>query len=203
MQLRKLLKQTGHQTLRLSLILFLSGITALVHAQQSPSVAALGIAQYSRASYLQESTQKIELNKAPTWMTVGAYHTDDSISKVVKYFKEKAQESVLLNNSNPVLKSLLIENWKIEKSNISGTPTVFGLGDELRKSKAEVEIEKSFGIFVLADSIVRVHLISPHHAENNSELVKGTMILIIRERMPLQKEGTAGDSGIKSIEFEM
>jgi len=114
--------------------------------------------------------------------------------KVVKYFKEIAKKSNISNNPIPVLKSLLIENWEIEKGDISWSPTVFGIGDELRKREADVETQKSFGIFVLADSIVRVHLISPHHSENNSKLVQGTMILIIRERMPSQDEGSASDS---------
>jgi TonB family protein len=197
MQPRKFLKKISHQSFMLSLLIFLSGMTTLVQSQQSPSAADLGIAQYSRASYLQEATRRIELNKAPTWLAVGAYHTDDSIGEVVKYFKEEAKKSNVKNNSNPVLTSLLIDNWKIDKGTINSAPTVFGISDELRANNGDIKSQKSFGIFVLEDAIVRVHLISPHQAENSNKLVPGTMIVIIRERLPSKQEDTVSDQGDK------
>ena len=192
--LHKLLKRPPYQAFSLLLITFLSGITSPLYAQQAPSENELGIAQYPNASYLHESTRRIESGKAPTWIAVAAYHTDDSLDNVTKYFKKKAREANFPTVSNPIVQTLLFENWSIYNYlTIRSAPTLFQISEELRTSKADEKIKYNFGIFVLADSIVRVHLISPHPAENNSELNSGTMIVIIRERMPVQSAGNLSE----------
>jgi TonB family protein len=176
------------------MIAALSGIISPVYSQQSPSATELGIAQYPKASFLHESTRRIESGKAPTWMAVAAYHSDDSIGDVAKYFKKKARELNFPTSSNPIINRLLLENWSIDSyRTIGSSPALFQFTEEVRASKKEVKAKNGFGIFVLADSIVRVHLISPHPAENNTDIIQGTMIVIVRERLPSQGRGNISE----------
>jgi TonB family protein len=192
------LKRIIYQAFTLFLITFLSGITSLVHSQQPPSENELGMAPYPQASYLHESTRRIESGKAPSWMAVAAYHTNDSISDVTKYFKKKAKELNFPTVSNPIINAMLLENWAIDSyRTIGSAPTLFQFTEELRASKKEVRTKNSFGIFILSDSIVRVHLISPHPAENSTEIIPGTMIVIVRERLPSQNEGNISEQDNK------
>jgi len=163
---------------------------------QAPSSNEIGIAQYPRVSYLPEATQRLWDAKASTWLLARVYHTDDSIKDVTKYFKEQAQKANKTAEVNALLKSLLRDNWKKSKGLMRYALTVFGVGSELRTPASAEKAETSFGVIVLGDPIVRVHLISPHpSSSDNNKLASGTMIMLIKERLTQQVAGATNESG--------
>jgi TonB family protein len=123
------------------------------------------------------------------------YHTDDSIKDVAKYFKAQGEKAKKPAAGNALLKGLLRDNWKISKGLVRFASTVFGVGSKLKTSASAEKAETSFGVIVLDDSIVRVHLMSPHPSSpDNNKLVSGTMIMVVRERLAQQAED-ATESG--------
>lgn len=154
-------------------------------ARQSSSDNDIGIVQYPRVSDFPEATQRLLEGKSPTWLLARAYRTDDEIKAVIKYFKTQAQKAKKPAEANALLKSLLRDNWKIREGLVGFTSPVFGVGSELSNADSSEETETSFGVIVLEDSLVRVHLMSPHPSLNdNNKLASGTMIVLIRERLP-------------------
>lgn len=165
-------------------------------AHQSSSDIEIGIAQYPHVSYLPEATERLLNVKASTWLLARVYHTDDSIRDVAKYFKEQGQKMSKPAELNALLKSLLRDNWKISKGLVRMASTVFGVGSELRTSSSAEKAETSFGVIALDDSIVRIHLMSPHPSSaNNNKLASGTMIMVIREQLTQPAEGAINESG--------
>jgi len=164
--------------------------------QQSSSDNEMGIAQYPNVSYLPEATERLLKVKASTWLLARVYHTDDSIKDVAKYFKEQGQKMSKPAEVMPLLESLLRDNWKISKGLVRFASTVFGVGSELRTSASAEKAETSFGVIVLDDSIVRIHLMSPHPSSaNNNKLASGTMIMVIREQLTQPTEAATNESG--------
>jgi TonB family protein len=146
----------------------------------------IGIAQYPRVRDLPEATQRLWDAKASTWLLARVYQTDDAIKDVANYFKEQAKANKTAK-VNALVKSLLRDNWKVSKGLVRYASNVFGVGSELRTSPSAEKVETTFGVIVLDDSIVRVHLISPYPSSpNNNKLVSGTMIMLIRERLTQQ-----------------
>src|SRR2546426_115272 len=153
--------------------------------QQASSEAEIGTAQYAQAIYLPEATQRLLDDKASTWLLARVYHTDDAIKDVVKYFKAQSQKVNKTAEGNLLLQILLRDNWEIRKDFVRFVSAIFGVGSEFRTSTLLEETETSFGVIVLEDSMVRVHMMSPHPASaNNNKLESGTMIIMIRERLP-------------------
>lgn len=151
---------------------------------QAPSNNEIGIAQYPQAKYLPEATQRLRDVRASTWILASVFHSDDSIKDVAEYFKEQAQKADGTVGANPLVKSLLRDNWKIDKGPIRYVQSIFGIGSQLRDPASAENAETIFGVIVLGDSIVRVHLISPHPSStDNNKLTSGTMIILIRERV--------------------
>jgi TonB family protein len=133
--------------------------------------------------------------KAPTWLMAQVYRSDDAIKHVVKYFKAEAEKAKNPKEPNGILKSLMRDNWKIRESRMASVSSIFGIGSELRQSAADEDVETSFGVIVLDDSMVRVHLLSPHASLTNSnKLVSGTMVVLIKERLPQPSESLADDN---------
>ena len=154
-------------------------------SHQSASDSEMGVAQYPRVSYLPEATERLMKVKASTWLLARVYHTDDSIKDVAKYFKNQAQTVSKSSGPDELVSSLLRDNWKISKGLVRAAPTLFGGGIELTSSSSTQKAETSFGVIVLEDSIVRIHLMSPHPDQaSNNKLAPGTMIIMIRERIP-------------------
>ena len=145
----------------------------------------IGAPQYPNATDLPEATERLKEKKAATWLAARAYHTDDSIKAVVKYFREQAEKTKSSADDNPLLRQLLDNNWKIKKGTVWGASSVFGWSRSFKEAASKQDAETSFGVLVLDDSFVRVHLMSPHPSPANDEtLVTGTMIVMIRERIP-------------------
>jgi TonB family protein len=162
---------------------------------QSSSDNEIGMAPYRQVSYLPEATQRLLDVKASTWLLARVYHTDDSIKDVAKYFKAQGEKAKKPAAGNALLKGLLRDNWKISKGLVRFASTVFGVGSKLKTSASAEKAETSFGVIVLDDSIVRVHLMSPHPSSpDNNKLVSGTMIMVVRERLAQQAED-ATESG--------
>jgi len=159
----------------------------------------IGIPAYPNATEMPQATERLLEKKAATWLAARVYRTNDPIKTVVKYFSEQATKTTA-PVENDIIKRLLEDNWKIVDRKMEFSPTFFGIGDELRKS-AKQDTKISFGVFVLNDSFVRVHLMSPHPSnadQNTAE--QGTMILLIRERQPeaTQTEDTGTDEPVYS-----
>jgi hypothetical protein len=153
--------------------------------QQASSEAEIGTAQYPQAIYLPEATQRLLDDKASTWLLARVYHTDDAIKDVVKYFKAQSQKMNKTAEGNLLLQILLRDNWKIRKDFVRFVSAIFGVGSEFRTSTLLEETETSFGVIVLEDSMVKVLMMSPHPSSaNNNKLESGTMIIMIRERLP-------------------
>lgn len=153
--------------------------------QQSSSDNQIGIGQYPQASYLPEATQRLLETKASTWLLARVYHTDGSINDVTKYFKAQAEKIGKPSEHNDVLRSLLRRNWEIREVTLRGAPSVFGAGTELKGPVSNKRVNTSFGVIVLDDSFVRVHLLSPDPTSaGNEKLTSGTMIVLVKERMP-------------------
>jgi TonB family protein len=154
---------------------------------QSLSDNEIGKVQYPQTSDLAEATQRLLEARASTWLAARVFHTEDSIEKVAKYFKEQAQKANKPGDANALLKSLTDDNWKVSKVNVSLASNVFGVGKELRVSRPAEKVETGFGVIVLDDSIVQVHLMSPHpSSSDNTKLTSGTMIVMIKERLTEQ-----------------
>jgi TonB family protein len=120
-------------------------------------------------------------------MLASVVHSDDSIKDVAEYFKEQAQKADGTVGANVLVKSLLRDNWKIDRGPVRYVQSIFGIGSELRGPASAENAETIFGVIVLGDSIVRVHLISPHPSStDNNKLTSGTMIILIRERVSQQ-----------------
>ena len=140
----------------------------------------IGIQVYPNATEMPQATGRLLEKKAPTWLAAGVYRTNDSIKTVVKYFREQAPKPAAPEND--IVKRLLEDNWKILDRTVTSSPFVFGAGDVLRTSSTE-DVQISFGVFVLNDSFVRVHLMSPYPSNaDNNKVEQGTMIVLIRER---------------------
>lgn len=151
----------------------------------------IGIKVYPNATEMPQATQRLLEKKGPTWLAARVYRTSDSIKDVAKYFREQAPKPVVSDNDD-LVKRLLVDNWKVTEGTVPGAYALFGVGDVLRKASKE-KAKTSFGVFVLKDSIVRVHLMSPYPSEaNNNTLDDGTMILMIRER-PADTTDSAGE----------
>lgn len=141
----------------------------------------IGIPAYPNATEMPQATERLLEKKAPTWLAARVYRTNDPIKTVVKYFREQAAKPAAPVDNN-VVKRLLEDNWRIFDRKIEFAPTVFGVGDELRKT-SEAEVKTTFGVFVLNDSFVRVHVMSPYPSNaDNNKVEQGTMIVLIRER---------------------
>jgi TonB family protein len=160
-----------------------------------PVVASdeIGITVYPNTTEMPQATQRLLEKKAPAWLAARVYRTSDSIKDVAKYFRQQAPKPVVSDNDD-LVKRLLVDNWKVTEGTVRGAYTLFGVGDVLRKASNE-DAKTSFGVFVLKDSIVRVHLMSPYPSDANSNtLDEGTMILMIRERPADTTEtATAGE----------
>jgi TonB family protein len=164
--------------------------------QQSSPVNEIGIAQYPNAAYLPEATERLLNVKASTWLLARVYHTDDSINDVAKYFKQQSQKLSKPAEGNALVKSLLRNNWKISKGLVRFASTVFGVGSELRTPASAEKAETTFGVIVLDDSIVRIHLMSPHPSSaNNNRLASGTLILVIKERLTQPADSATNQTG--------
>lgn len=143
-----------------------------------------GVAEYPKAQYLPEPTTRLLNTKASTWLTARVYHTDDRIKDVTHYYRTEAERINKPANDNELLTRLLRDNWKINKGPIRYVPSIFGVGDELKDSKSNEAAETSFGIILLDDSIVRIHLMSPHPSSLDTNTVTpGTIIILIREQI--------------------
>ena len=153
--------------------------------QQASSEAEIGTAQYPQAIYLPEATQRVLEDKASTWLLARAYHTDDAIKDVVKYFKAQSEKVSKTAEGNLLLQILLKDNWEISKDFVRFVSAIYGVGREFRSSPLQEKTETSFGVIVLDDSMVKVLMMSPHPSSaNNNKLESGTMIIMIRERLP-------------------
>lgn len=161
------------------------GAATGIQAQQDPEIAP-GVTQYPQVTYLPKASQRIGYNKSVTWIAAVAYHTDDSIKDVVKYFKERPQKVDNSLSGDPIIRALLAENWKIDKTSLFGALSIFGIDDVIRSSDPMKTLQTSFGVFVFPEFVVRVHIISPHPAESNDAFVRGTMIVVIEERIGSQ-----------------
>ena len=156
---------------------------------------SLGKALYPQASYLPEATQRLLELRTSTWLVARVFHTEDSIKVVAEYFKYHAQEANVPLEADGYFKSLLRDNWKIENRPLRLASILFGAGSELRTSNEKAET--SAGVIVLDDSVVRVHLLSPHPSSpDNNKLAAGTMIVLIRERLTHQGGLVVGGPGV-------
>lgn len=164
------------------------------HLQES-SENVLGIVNYPDARDWSETTKLLAEIKADTWLAAGAYRSDDSIKKVIGFFKKHA-EKLNPKKQSGVLGSLLHDNWTITQTQLQYAPKIFVVADELKKSRPTEKTEWSFGVVVTGDSFVRVHLMSPTpSSQTDGKLISGTMIVLIREKLPEPAiaTGTAGD----------
>lgn len=134
---------------------------------------------------MSEATERLNKDKPSTWLNADSCHSDDSIKDVIEHFKpqEKRLKGAMVKTR--MLTSLMHNNWQTERGTLAWPPDIFFVGDRLKASKPNVRIDTTLGVIPLGDSIVRVHLMSPHPSSaNNNELVAGTMIILIKERMP-------------------
>lgn len=172
----------------------LSGLLLAVFAAGVVAQDEIGATVYPNATEMPEATKRLSEAKAPTWITARAYHTDARIKDVVKYFHDQAEKAKNRAGENVLLDRMLRDNWQTIKSKVSGTPTIFGISKDLRTNSADKHIEHSFGVILLDDSFVRVHLLSPHPAPaDNNTLVDGTMIVMVRERIGDPSSGVSED----------
>jgi hypothetical protein len=183
----------------LLLIVVVFGVYADVRPQTNnvsspaPRDNEIGLPQYPQSAYLPESTERLLETKAPTWLAARVYQTEDSIKDGTKYFREQGEKAKKSAGENQYLKQLLRDNWKITDGRVSLVSAVFGVGKDLTTHGAKEEAKTSFGVILLDDdSFVRVQLMSPHPSDsNNNTLVPGTMIVMIRERIPTPAEVAA------------
>jgi TonB family protein len=190
----ELFKRAGRLALILVPLILVGGAASPAFAQGSGAGFDPRIQLYPRASFLQRATERLWGMKASTWLFEAAYGTDDSLKEVVKHFKAQAQKFNGPKPANPVIQALLRDNWKTKETTVRGAPTVFGVGDAFKASIAKAE--SSFGIIMLDDSFVRVHLMSPRPADDDAnKLVGGTMIVLIWERPAPQEDPAAGGGG--------
>lgn len=180
---------------RLALVLIVSlwsntgGLQCFARPQNattpSQEQASGGIINYPRIVSMAEANGRLSQIKAPSWLSVETYHTNDSIKDVIRHFKKQSEHLNRDKHSNPIVSSLMRDNWKLRKGTLAFLPTVFIVGAELKAAKPAEEIETTLGVIALEDALVRIHLMSPHPASvDNNQLSAGTMILIIRERLP-------------------
>lgn len=168
--------------------------SAHVVTHQSSADNEIGIAQYPNAKFLPEAAERLIKEKASTWLTARVYHSDDAIKDVNDYFKALAKRAKRPDEVDPLLKSLLRDNWKLGNDELRHVPTIFGTGKELRTPQSVENIQTSFGIILIQDSNVRVHLMSPHPSSANiNQLTAGTMIIQIRERLTHAAKGASPD----------
>ena len=156
------------------LVIFLFALTVVAQNE-------IGIPAYPNATEMPQATERLLEKKAPTWLAARAYRTNDPIKMVVKYFQEQAAKpSAPVDND--ITKRLLEDNWRILDPKLEFSPNIFGFGDDVRKT-SEAEVKISFGVLVLNDSFVRVHLMSPYPSNaDNNKIEQGTMIVLVRER---------------------
>lgn len=144
----------------------------------------IGISPYPNATEVRETTARLIETKGSTWIAARAYRTDDSIEHVVKHFRELSARAKPPVVHNEILKRLLDDNWKIMEGRLSGANVVFGVSKDVR-DVSKVRTRGSFGTILLDDSFVRVHMMSPYPVPPDGvNVVDGTMIVMIRERLP-------------------
>ena len=153
----------------------------------------IGVAVYPNATEMPEATAQLMQTKASTWIAARAYRTEDSIRGVVKYFRDQAAQAKKPAAGNELIYRLLEDNWEITEGFISGANEVFGVNKDLRGVSKE-RTKLSFGTILLDDSLVRVHIMSPYPVSPaRMDVAGGTMIVMIRERIPDPNGGVAGD----------
>lgn len=150
---------------------------------QTSSNNDLIVAPYPQSIYSPELTQRVLEQKSPTWLITQVYRTDDSIKDVIKYFRSQAQKQTI-DSPDEMVKRLRQDNWQVDKRDLLYAPSIFGQGEAPRLASPSGQVEFSFGIIPLADSVVRIHVMSPYPSTAyNHRLVEGTMIIVIRERL--------------------
>lgn len=158
----------------------------------------LGVSSYPNATEMPEATARLMQTKGSTWIAARAYRTDDAIKDVVKYFRDQAAQAKKPTGENGIVNRLLADNWEIDDRTVSGAHEVFGVNKELR-GVAKERTRVSFGTILLDDSLVRVHIMTPYPVPPAGiDMAKGTMIVMIRERIPDPK-----DSGATGAEEEV
>ncbi|HEY5883815.1 MAG TPA: energy transducer TonB [Pyrinomonadaceae bacterium] len=161
------------------------GLQAVTEHQQPQAFSNndLVVALYAPATYSPELTQRVLEQKSPTWLLTRVYFTDDSIRDVNKYFRAQAQKQAI-DSPDEMVKRLRQDNWEVGKRDLLYAPSIFGQGEAQSLVSPSAQVEFSFGIIPLADSVVRIHLMSPYPlTAYNNRLVEGTMIIMIRERL--------------------
>jgi TonB family protein len=89
------------------------------------------------------------------------------------------------------VKSLLRDNWKIDERPILANNNIFGFDRDVALTIPRLgthEAETSFGVILVGDSLVRVHLLSPYLSADSRRIIPGTLIILIRERLPRPDE---------------
>lgn len=144
----------------------------------------VGVSVFSNATEMPEVTARLMETKGSTWIAARAYRTDDSVKNVVKHFRDVSASLKTSAGENAVLKRLLDDNWNISDGIVGSAHVVFGLSKDLR-TVAKERTKVSFGTILLEDSFVRVHIMSPYPVPPAGvNVTKGTMIVMIRERIP-------------------
>ena len=144
----------------------------------------VGISNYPNAKEMPEATSRLTEMKGTSWIAARAYRTDDPIKNVVQYFRALAANAKKPATDNDFLKRLLDDNWKITDDTVSHANVVFGVNKDfsgIGKEKTKV----SFGMILLDDSLVRVHVMTPYPIPPAGlNMAHGTMMVLIRERIP-------------------
>jgi TonB family protein len=180
------------------MLALLGAPTAAIRAQQNAAAdTAVGIQTIPGAVLIEDRTRQLEAEKPANRIAVAAYHTDADLKIVLKYFKAQAQKSSLPSNSGTVLKALFRDNWKIEKRPFPANNNIFGVRRDVVLTIPQLgsqQAQSSFGAVYLGDSLVRVHLMSPYLSTDSSTVVPGTLIILVRERLPQSGGQGAGDA---------
>ena len=173
-----------------AMMLFCASWSAL--GQQSANVeTAFGIQLYPGAVLLEDQTRRLEAEKLPNRLAVAAYQANDDLKDVIKHFKAQSRKAVVPLNPDPVLKTLLRDNWKKEERSLIGSYSIFGVNHNVVKTLPALSTKKariSFGVITFGDSLVRIHLMSPYLSADSTSLVNGTLIVLVRERLPQPNE---------------
>jgi TonB family protein len=169
----------------------------IVSASVVPAFAQdeLGVSQYPNATPMPEVVTRLTETKGATWMAAAAYRTDDRIKDVAKFFRYQADKAKKPAVETEYIKRLLLDNWKITEPTLGASNEVFGLNKELRKVAKE-KTKTTFGVILLDDSFVRVHLLTPYPvAPDGLTVAEGTMIVMIRERLTDLRDTSADETG--------
>ena len=132
-----------------------------------------------------EAAEQLIQTKAESWLSAEVRHSNDSIKEVVRYFKKQTENLTREKPVNKIVDSLMRDNWKLQKGPMVFPIRVFFKSEELPDIRSVNELESTLGVVPFDDFIVRVHLMSPHpDGKPNRVFIPGTMITIIKERMP-------------------